>query len=230
MIVAITGLCVARRKWWQLSPRMGSAGAGKSTVANRLVAKHGFTELALAAPMKRFLADLFDWPLSMLNGETAGKNVGDPRYPRPDGTLLSPREAMILLATEWGRNCYPTIWVEYAIRKATELERVVMSDVRFRNELEQLKAAGAITVRVKRPVKELFVKTTHPSENELNEIPDLDFDVVVNGPEHGVTELETLVDRMMRRLGRDYDHQVHRTFTLTGTPVRRVEEEEVVLR
>jgi hypothetical protein len=191
MIVAITGLCVARRKWWQLSPRMGSAGAGKSTVANRLVAKHGFTELALA-PMKRFLADLFDWPLSMLNGETVGKNVGDPRYPRPNGTLLIPRESMILLATEWGRNCY----------KATELERVVISDVRFRNEVEVLRKAGALVVRVRRPVKELFVKTTHPSEVELNEIPDEDFDYVIHGPEKGVPELEDLADEMMKGLGR----------------------------
>jgi len=182
---------------------MGSAGAGKSTVANRLVAEHGFSDVALASPMKRFLADLFDWPLSMLNGETSGKNVGDPRYPRPDGTLLSPREAMIELATGWGRKCYPTVWIEYAVRVARRSRtRVVISDVRFRNEIEILREAGARIVRVRRPVAELFVKTTHPSEVELNEIPDSDFDYVIHGPEKGVPELEELADEMMKELGR----------------------------
>jgi hypothetical protein len=150
--------------------------------------------------MKRFLCDLFDWSPKVLWGDTERKNKGDPRYPRSDGTLLSPREAMIELATGWGRKCYPTIWVEYAIRSCRNWPLTVISDVRFRNEVEVLRAAGARIVRVRRPVAELFVKTTHPSEIELNEIPDSEFDYVIHGPKNGVQELELLADEMMKVL------------------------------
>src|SRR3972149_4012363 len=201
MIIALTGLCIAPRRWWQLRPRMGSAGAGKSTVANRLVKVHGFVEMGLADPMKHFLCDLFDWSPEVLWGPTELKNRGDPRYPRPDGPLLSPRTAMIDLATGWGRKCYPTIWVEYAVRKARETGRVVISDVRFRNEVDVLRKAGALLGGGRRPVKELFVKTTHPSEVELNWMLDSAFDYVIHGPPEGVPELEELTGRMMKELG-----------------------------
>ena len=84
---------------------------------------------------------------------------------------LTPREALQQLGTEWGRRMYEDVWIDYALRMVTALlapqraddpgratyhatlglgwahhakqpEGVVLSDVRFPNELAAIRAAG----------------------------------------------------------------------------------------
>lgn len=197
MIIALSGLC------YTPAGAKCSAGAGKSTVGSRLCAAHGFTTMRLADTLKRFCSEVFDWPLSLLSGPTEGKNAPDQRYPRPDGTYLTPREAMIRLGTEWGRTCYPDVWIDDLCRRLQAQPagaRIVVDDVRFRNELTKLRAAGALLVRITRPVEVLPVETVHPSEVELNEVPDSEFDAVLYGPAFGVPKLQWLTDEMVRAL------------------------------
>jgi len=65
----------------------GAAGSGKSTVASVLVEKHGFVEVALADPLKRFCAEVFDWEHDALWGPSEARNVPDQRLPRPRGYM-----------------------------------------------------------------------------------------------------------------------------------------------
>ena len=139
---------------------------------------------------------------------------------------LTPRYALQKLGTEWGRGCYDDIWVEYAVRVAKELlsgyhpegyatydaksglehshaddpkyRGVVISDVRFRNEISGLKKAGAKLIRIKRPGHEQ-PKWDHPSETEQMDIPDEEFNLVINNQD----SLEDLAENISFILGND---------------------------
>lgn len=198
----------------------GTAGSGKSTVADHLVAKHGFIAVNLADPIKRFCREVFDFSEEQLWGPSEKRNEPDKRYPRKldelsEGIIkglrvprefthpnayLTPRHALQQLGTEWGRACYENIWVEYALRMAGKIldptgpamkvynaqvgvifdawdpnkipRGVVIPDVRFRNEVDAIRAAGGKVWRVSRFGAGLQgAAAKHQSETELNTIP-----------------------------------------------------------
>lgn len=119
----------------------GTAGSGKSTVADHLVAEHGFIAVNLADPIKRFCRDVFDFSEEQLWGPSEKRNEPDKRYLRwmaniphmltedakkefQEGKVpqyLTPRHALQQLGTEWGRACYENVWVDYALRVANGL-------------------------------------------------------------------------------------------------------------
>lgn len=204
----------------------GHAGAGKDTIADRLVEQHGFVRVGFADPMKRFCQEVFDFTDEQVWGTIEHKNRPDPRYPRVverglRGDVceyLAPRYALQTLGTEWGRDCYPNLWIDYALRVARTLlgggwqydsreglcdepgafpvQGVVFSDCRFANEIEAVKRAGGVIVRVVRPGFGGEVGIAgHRSEAEQRGIPDAEFDHVI----HNAGTLEDLaaeVDRL----------------------------------
>lgn len=94
---------------------------------------------------------------------------------------LSPRLALQRLGTEFGRRVRPTIWVDCAMARAAHLGDVVITDARFRNELDGLRAAGGKALRVIRPGSGLDgAAGEHVSEVEQRSIPNTDFDAVIN--------------------------------------------------
>lgn len=182
----------------------GSAGSGKDTAGDMLVRMHGFARLAFADPMKRFCAEVFDFTNEQLWGPSETRNAPDLRYPRPgkEPGNLSPRYALQTLGTEWGRDCYEPIWVELGLRTAKRLlaqpglryeprrgivadhpDRVLgvaITDVRFRNEVDAVHAAGGFIVRITRPGDGLKGSAAaHQSERELRELPESVFDATI---------------------------------------------------
>ena len=77
MIIGISGLTEDPQG------NRGSAGAGKSEVAKRLVEKHGFVEVALADEIKRICMRLWDFSEEQLWGPSAERNKPDERYTTP---------------------------------------------------------------------------------------------------------------------------------------------------
>jgi hypothetical protein len=62
------------------------------------------------------------------------------------------RYAMQTLGTEWGRDLIGNdIWVRAAMARAAQFDRVVISDVRFPNEVEAIRKAGGRIIHVMRP-------------------------------------------------------------------------------
>lgn len=116
-------------------------------------------------------------PSSARNGED--KRYPRPLQSVPDSfqSYLTPRHALQQLGTEWGRACYENVWVDYVLRVADRLANgkrhegnwysaqegiifvggldrpkgIVISDVRFPNEVSVLKAK-AKNVRIWRTV------------------------------------------------------------------------------
>jgi hypothetical protein len=164
----------------------GAAGAGKSTLATALVRNHGFLRSSFAAPLKQAAAIVFGFSHAQLYGPSEARNRPDPRFPRADGTCLTPREALQKLGTEVGRQIYPRVWIDAARRMAEADEPaggaglLVFDDARFQNELFAFADVGALLVRIVRPGAGLAGDAgAHQSERELGDLPDAIFDVVV---------------------------------------------------
>lgn len=129
---------------------VGPAGAGKSTAVAALTRKHGFVRHAFAAPLKRMLAVLM-----RERGATEFEiraYLDGPKKQEPTRFLngATPRLAMQLLGTEWGRALSETLWLD-AWRESLPQAPVACDDVRFPNEAAVLRALGGRVVRIDRP-------------------------------------------------------------------------------
>jgi len=128
--------------------------------------------------------------------------------PSIEQCYLTARYALQLLGTEFGRHCYPDTWVDYAIRVAKALKGggcyydmkrglgyvsyvdgpntlaktdVVISDVRFLNEIRGIHRGGGYVIRIKPPKPKGSSESwrKHQSEVEQEGIPDSEFDAVL---------------------------------------------------
>lgn len=176
----------------------GSAGSGKSAVADILARECGFVVIALADPLKRFCAEAWGWDRATLWGSSHRRNEPDTRYRMASGEFLTPRRALQVLGTEFGRTMDPDVWVRLALRMAAEVESgwvyqpnlgvpkglryasipagVVIPDVRFRNEVGAINRAGGKVWKVVRDGAGLEGEAgLHASEQELGRIPGSEF-------------------------------------------------------
>lgn len=122
----------------------GPARSGKDTVAG-ILETHGFKRLSYAAPIKEMLVPLIG-------------NIPDEDKEKIIPWLgVSPRYLMQTLGTEWGRMLVkPTIWrdiLSHRIDLAMEEghSKFVISDVRFQNEYDWVRAIGGAVWRIQRP-------------------------------------------------------------------------------
>lgn len=127
----------------------GRAGAGKSTVARMLEDRFVFVEMALADPIVNMIGSLFAdcdidgaWAI-----ERSLKEL-------PTRLGYSYRQLAQTLGTEWGRHLSPDFWLRVLALRLREphieVQNVVISDVRFPNEADFVKARGGVMVRVLR--------------------------------------------------------------------------------
>ena len=138
----------------------GFIGSGKDTVANYLTTFHGYKRISFAGTLKDSVAAVFGWDRDMLEGTTKSsrewreqldlwwsKRLGIPE--------LTPRWVLQQWGTEVCREGFHNdIWVasvENQLRKAKD--NIVITDCRFTNEIEAIKNAGGITIRVERGEK-----------------------------------------------------------------------------
>lgn len=137
---------------------------------------------------------------------------------------LTPRHVCQQLGTEFGRACYPNTWVDLCIRTAKKLLTsdeplaydqkrglysvgednyvktpcVIVSDVRFLNEIQGIQKAGGKIVRVVRQKAGLEgARGRHASETEQLEIPDSVFDHIIYN-DGSLDGLRDQVDHVVR--------------------------------
>lgn len=133
----------------------GLIGSGKGTVAKYLVSNHGFREDSFASTLKDICATLFNWDREMLEGATPearkSREVPDEWWSKQLGIpSFTPRLALQLVGTETLReNFNPDIWLLSTLSRYAEGENLIISDVRFPNEIQMVKDRGII-VRVER--------------------------------------------------------------------------------
>ena len=154
----------------------GTKGIGKSTFANRV----GGHILSLSTPIKEMLSVIVD--KKYLYDE---KEEQIPGF--PEG--LNGRKLLQTLGTEWGRMLYPGIWlnkthdiiadlIAWASAADYQSFRVIVDDVRFKNEALMIKELKGEVWRVKRngftPLED-----DHTSEEGLSD-EYIDKEIIVN--------------------------------------------------
>lgn len=96
----------------------GKAGSGKDTVANFLVQNHQAVTLAMADPMKRLAAVVFDFTEDQLWGPSSSRNAVDPRFTFTD---LEPHAGYPTSRTQspnWDRADVQTSMLGYSVAKS----------------------------------------------------------------------------------------------------------------
>lgn len=156
---------------------MGKKGSGKDTVSDYLVENYQFHKLAFAVPIKQVAQIMFDFTEQQLNGEF--KETIDKRWG------ISPREVFQKLGTEFGQfdlpKYFPTLgekvnrnfWVErlkIEYGKLPNNSNVIVSDVRFNHEIEEIKKMGGTIIYIERNDRIWEKQDSHISEKEMETI------------------------------------------------------------
>lgn len=156
---------------------IGLNGSGKSTVANILEQKYNFNIDSFAKPVKDIAAVIFNWDPEKLEGLTEESRKWREEKNEEWSKLLNkditPRMILQMIGTEFGRDMLgENIWIE-SLKKRSENKNVVISDVRFVNEAEDIKNSGGVLIRIKRGEDPSYLNAINNikfnNQNELKE-------------------------------------------------------------
>jgi len=141
---------------------VGFIGSGKGTVGDILEQK-GFIKDSFAKPLKDACAVMFGWSRELLEGDTEmsrkWREEPDSYWSEKFGREFTPREALQKMGTEAGRDVFhKDIWVISLLNRAKGKD-VVVTDVRFENEINYIHDNGGIVIRVKRGSDPLWFDT-----------------------------------------------------------------------
>jgi len=136
---------------------VGFIGSGKGTAGDYLTHDYGYIQDSFARSLKDGVAVTFGWDREMLEGATNESRIWrekvDVFWSKVCGFQLSPRLALQLYGTECMReNFHDDIWAMTVIKRYNEggKKDTVITDCRFRNEINKIKKAGGYVIRVKR--------------------------------------------------------------------------------
>lgn len=178
----------------------GRAGSGKSTAARGVLeALPTAEEFAFAGALKETARHLFGLTTRQLYGDE--KELVDPRW----GT--TPRRILQRLGNG-ARTAHPDVWVRHLFEREIPdhgpLEHVVISDVRYPNELAAVRARGGVVVRIVRPglarwpwlrspLARRVLLGEHASEAAIDSLP-VDHEIVNDGT---VADLQRVVVELL---------------------------------
>ena len=141
----------------------GLIGSGKDTIADYLQNIHQFRRESFANSLKDSVSMIFGWDRDMLEGRTREsrewREQQDDWWSTRLNRVITPRWVLQYWGTEVCRNGFhDDIWIsslENKLRKTHD--DIVISDVRFPNEIKSIKNAGGTVIRVVRgPEPEWF--------------------------------------------------------------------------
>ena len=135
----------------------GLIGSGKDTIADYLQNIHQFKRESFAHTLKDAVAAVFGWDRELLEGRTKQsrewRETVDPWWAERLGIPnLTPRWVLQYWGTEvFRKGFHDDLWIaalENKLRSSTD--DIVITDCRFPNEINAIRSAGGIVVRVKR--------------------------------------------------------------------------------
>lgn len=138
---------------------LGFIGSGKGT-AGDILKDLGFTPMSFAKGVKDVAAEMFDWPRHLLEGDTdvsrKWREQPDNFWSKEFGKEFTPRLALQLMGTEVGRDVFhKDFWVikmkKYIMENPEQ--NFVITDVRFRNEMQFVHDLGGTLIEIQRGIK-----------------------------------------------------------------------------
>ena len=178
----------------------GHKQSGKSTTADYLKNRFGFTELSFAYPLKDIIGrQLFGLDDNQLYGNEESKEQKTVEWG------LSPREILQMVGTDLFRKHFrDDFWVKLLLNKLKQIRyknaqaRIVISDCRFPNEATALQLLGGYIIRVEKTGQ--HSKDLHESETALD---DYDFDLIIKAGPRDLDSLYSQIDSFMIKINGD---------------------------
>lgn len=159
----------------------GAAGSGKDTAADILQSTHRFIKMGFADPLYEMMSALTQMTIADLKHREAKEVI-------IERIGVSPRRLGQTLGTEWGRDLIgQDVWIKNLhgrlqdIEERTGLKGLVISDVRFQNEVDYVHDLGGEVWRIERLGNPYDLQSGHRSETAPIGVDDL----IVN---HGTIE------------------------------------------
>jgi hypothetical protein len=136
----------------------GKARSGKGEAEKLIQKYYGYEVDSFAEPMRKFIIDLLG-----LRGKEEYEQLKDSPHPALGGKTI--RYALQTLGTEWGREMISnSLWVDTLLARSAS-KNVVISDVRFLNELSAIRDNGGIIIKVVRDFE--ISESLHQSEEGI---------------------------------------------------------------
>lgn len=199
----------------------GFKGSGKDTIGNFFVL-NGYIKKSFADPLKDVVSILFDWDRKMLQGDTIESREwrelpdiwweANLNWRSKDNPFLkyhprfTPRVALQLMGTNIIRDNFNSeFWILRFRKELSKLENenIVMTDVRFINELDEIKNNNGIIIRVKRGDDPYWFDLAGAVNNNVASVLD-----IAEFNELGIHPSET------NWIGYDYDYVIENNGTL----------------
>lgn len=181
---------------------LGRKRSGKDTVADFLIKNKGFQKYVFADPLKKGLKAFFNLSDEQLYDEKLKEEV-DPRWG------VSPRKLLQIIGTDIfqhslnkfipdlkgePRNHWVNLFKEWYMKEIEKNPdiKIVIADARFIHEVKAIKELGGIVIKINRTIGDNINNDMHPSEMEIDSIPDnmIDHTIMNNDT------LETLYQRV----------------------------------
>jgi hypothetical protein len=171
----------------KLSPTLiglgGRLRSGKDAAADHLVAEHGFVKLGMSDALHEAMLAI-DPVINIWDDgtfERYAEAVAEHGYVAVKRDYPEARRLLQNLGTEVGRNMIgENVWSNITARKIDDHRgaghRVVVTGLRFPNEIQMVRELGGQTIWVERPGLESGSSSTHASETSVG--PD-DFGAVL---------------------------------------------------
>lgn len=165
----------------------GLAGSGKDTIGDIITSNFdNWEKMSFASHLKDVTALLFGMDRKMLAGETPKdretREKPDEFWSKKMGKDFTPRYALQFLGTNLLRNqLHQNIWVDCLEKKIMNTDKnVIITDVRFPNEIDMIKNIGGEIWRVERgTLPEWFSKVESWNKDKDN----LKYDIPYYVPE-----------------------------------------------
>jgi hypothetical protein len=152
----------------------GKKRSGKDTLADRLE-EHGYEKYGFADNIKRACEEIFDFSDEEL--------WGDKKEEINEYWGFTPRHALQVFGTDLFRDKFgDDIWIRSLFRdlQNDDPDKVVITDVRFPNEVEAIQKSGGIVVWIDASER-LSESDDHESETALDDYLGFDYTISNNG-------------------------------------------------
>lgn len=172
----------------------GYAQTGKDTVAEHLIKQYDYKRVAFADPIRKALYRL-DPKIRVdeLSGVSLANAVDHMGWEEVKRLSSDARDLLQRLGTEVGREMFgQDFWVNQAIKNYGKFDKIVLTDVRYPNELRAIKARDGIIIRIVKPGTGAV--NGHESETALDNFS-FDATIVNDG---SIYELSQKIDNLMK--------------------------------
>jgi len=156
-----------------------------------------------ADPLKKMAIELFDLNPKNIYGNNEGKNQPTKFYWKdmpdisdeyPDDKPMTHREFLEHFGTKIIRHIYNDAWSNYTLNKVQQeqSEIAIIPDVRFSNEIDAIKSAGGIVIRLQRDIFNSDSKSESALDKDKYDWSN--FDIVIDNTSCGIEQMLSTLD------------------------------------